>query len=173
MLKIRSRTLGANGGNSKNRLVPGSAAAVRAVWRNCCSLRWAADCLPRSTRPKNTRNAARHRKARWLELASKDAHCCGLDIPLCDPDGQGKSDPRADLRGRTQDAGNAALRKAVDADCPSFCVSSMPTREHGNEATPLGFTGAYLRAERRELRGARWSECDLDKAEWRIPAEAQ
>ena len=100
----------------------------------------------------------------------KDAHCCGHGISLRHPGGQGKSRPGARSAQRTQDAGNAALREASDADLPEF-LRKLDAYD-GNTVTKLAIKLLALTFVRTgELRGARWSEFDFEKAEWRIPAE--
>jgi integrase len=106
-----------------------------------------------------------------LDTAHRAHQNCGQIFRYAIATGRAERDPAADLRGAlppvngghfatiTDPAAIAALLRAIDGYEGTF-VGRCALR-----LAPLVFVRPG------ELRGAEWTEFDLDKAEWRIPAE--
>jgi integrase len=78
--------------------------------------------------------------------------------------------PAADLRGVLKTRKVTHLKAMPRDDLPEF-LRKLETYD-GRAETRIGLRLLALTFVRTgELRGARWAEIDLDKAEWRIPAE--
>lgn len=105
-----------------------------------------------------------------LELASKTRIVAGQVFRYAVATGRGKSDPTRDLRGAFKTREPTHYAKLAEADLPEFLAKLE--KYDGTVTTRLAIKLLLLTFVRTgELRGARWSEFDLDKREWRIPAE--
>jgi len=105
-----------------------------------------------------------------LELAHRLLQCCGQIFMYGIATGRAERNPANDLKGalKTYVKKNYAHLKAVEL--PEFLQKLRAY--HGNPQTRLAVTLLMLTFVRTtELRGATWEEIDLDKREWRIPAE--
>jgi integrase len=85
--------------------------------------------------------------------------------------GRAKRDPSVDLKGALMAAGRQQHHRAMPRDeLPKFLQAL--DEYSGDSQTRLALKLVVLTFVRtKELRAARWSEIDLDAAEWRIPAE--
>jgi len=105
-----------------------------------------------------------------LELASRTQQRCSAIFRYAVQTGRVQHNPAADLRGvlKTRKVKHrAALSRA---DLPEF-LENLDTYK-GNRVTQLALKLILLTFVRtRELRGAKWKEFDLERAEWRVPAE--
>jgi len=105
-----------------------------------------------------------------LELASKTRIVAGMVFRYAIQTGRAKMDPARDLRGALKTRETRHYAKLSDADLPEF-LRKLDAYD-GNTVTKLALKLLALMFVRTgELRGARWSEFDFEKAEWRIPAE--
>jgi len=105
-----------------------------------------------------------------LELAKKAFGAAGQVFRYAIATARAKSDPSRDLRGapKTRDVQHYA--RLTEADLPEF-LEKLEAYD-GNLLTRLAIRLLMLTFVRTgELRGARWTEFDLSKREWRIPAE--
>ncbi len=105
-----------------------------------------------------------------LELASRTLQRCNAIFRYAVQTGRVQHNPAADLKGvlKTRKVKHrAALSRA---DLPEF-LNNLDTYK-GNLITQLALKLILLTFVRtRELREAKWKEFDLDRAEWRVPAE--
>lgn len=107
-----------------------------------------------------------------LETAQRVLQRCGavfrygISVGACDVN------PAADLRGAIKAPKKRVSRNAVSAgELPEF-LRKLDAYDKLRPETRLALRLLILTFVRPgELRGAQWSEFDLDKAEWRIPAE--
>jgi integrase len=105
-----------------------------------------------------------------LETAQIIKQMCGQIFMYAIATGRAERNPVPDLRGalKTPVTKHHAYLKA--AELPEF-LKKLETY-HGNAQTKLALRFLLLTFVRTtELRAARWTEFDFDKAEWRIPAE--
>jgi integrase len=106
-----------------------------------------------------------------LRLAAIVRVCIGQVFRYAMATGKADSDPTTALRGalKTYDVEHHA--PLAKADIPAF-FDAVATKARANRATEIAVRLlAYLFTRPSELRGAAWAEFDLDRAEWRIPAE--
>jgi integrase len=104
------------------------------------------------------------------ELAHRLLNCCGQIFMYGIATGRADRNPANDLQGalKTHVKKHYAHLKAIEL--PDF-VGRL-AKYDGHPQTRLAVTLLMLTFVRTtELRGATWEEIDLDKAEWRIPAE--
>jgi integrase len=105
-----------------------------------------------------------------LELASKTRIVAGQVFRFAIATGRAKSDPSRDLRGAFRTREPRHYAKLSEGHLPEF-LSKLDEYD-GSAITRLAMKLLLLTFVRSaELRGARWSEFDLAKREWRIPAE--
>lgn len=105
-----------------------------------------------------------------LELASKTRIVAGMVFRYAIQTGRAKGDPARDLRGALKTRETRHYARLTDGDLPEF-LQKLDAYD-GNTLTKLALKLLALTFVRTaELRGARWSEFDFEKAEWRIPAE--
>jgi integrase len=105
-----------------------------------------------------------------LELANRALQYCGQVFMYGIATGRADRNPANDLKGalKTHVKKHFAHLKAIEL--PEF-LEKVRAYE-GHPQTKLAVTLLMLTFVRTtELRGATWDEIDLDKAEWRIPAE--
>jgi len=105
-----------------------------------------------------------------LELASKALIIAGQVFRYAIATGRAKADVSRDLRGalKTREVNHYA--KLSESELPEF-LKKLGTYD-GNLLTRHALNMLILTFVRTgELRGARWTEFDLDKCEWRIPGE--
>jgi len=108
-------------------------------------------------------------KSGALDLAKRLMQVCGQVFMYAIATGRAERNPVPDLRGalKTPVITHRAYLKA--ADLPEF-LQRLAAYD-GHIQTKLALRLLMLTFVRTtELRGAEWSEVDLDKAEWRIPA---
>lgn len=105
-----------------------------------------------------------------LELAHRMLQCCGQVFMYGIATGRAERNPASDLKG--------ALKTHVKKTYAHLKVIELPeflqrlSAYDGHPQTRLAVTLLMLTFVRTtELRGATWEELDLDKGEWRIPAE--
>ncbi|MBI1348650.1 tyrosine-type recombinase/integrase [bacterium] len=104
------------------------------------------------------------------ELAHRVLNCCGQIFMYGIATGRAERNPANDLQGalKTHVKTHYAHLKAVEL--PEFL--ERLAKYDGHPQTRLAVTLLMLTFVRTtELRGATWDEIDLDKSEWRIPAE--
>jgi integrase len=105
-----------------------------------------------------------------LELASKTRIVAGMVFRYAIQTGRAKTDPARDLRGALKTRETQHYAKLSDDDLPEF-LRKLDAYD-GNTVTKLAIKLLALTFVRTgELRGARWGEFDVQKGEWRIPAE--
>jgi integrase len=106
-----------------------------------------------------------------VETAHKVARACGQVFRFGIASGRCERNPAADLRGALKARPKARHMAALPAsELPDF----LQKIDHydGDTQTRLALRLLALTFVRTtELRGATWSEIDLDKADWTIPAE--
>ena len=105
-----------------------------------------------------------------LELANRALQYCGQIFMYGIATGRAERNPANDIKGalKTHVKKHFAHLKAIEL--PEF-IEKVKAYD-GNLQTRLAVTLLMLTFVRTtELRGATWEEIDLDKAEWRIPAE--
>jgi integrase len=105
-----------------------------------------------------------------IDMAQRVSQICGQIFRFAVVTGQCRYNPAADLKGAlsTRPVKHYAYLKA--SDLPEFL--SKLSSYNGDLLTRLAIRLLMLTFVRTaELRGAVWSEFDLEKAEWRIPAE--
>ena len=106
-----------------------------------------------------------------LETAHRTMQVCGQVFRYAIATGRAERDPTADLRGALPAPKERHLASITDPKRVGELLRAMDTYE-GFFATKCALRLAPLVFVRPgELRKAQWSEIDLDKAEWRIPAE--
>lgn len=106
------------------------------------------------------------------EIASKARVVVGqvFRYAIGSPGKRVKSDPTRDLRGQMEVREQRHYNRLREEDLPEFLVKL--DAYDGTTVTKLALRLLVLTFVRTaELRGARWSEVNFDKAEWRIPAE--
>jgi integrase len=109
-------------------------------------------------------------KSGALDLAKRLLQVCGQIFMYAIATGRAERNPVPDLRGalKTPVTKNHAYLKA--ADLPEY-LQKLENYDGGLQ-TRLALKFLLLTFVRTtELRGGEWKEIDLDKAEWRIPAE--
>jgi integrase len=106
-----------------------------------------------------------------LEIAKRLRQTVGQVFRYGIVTGRAKRDPSIDLKGALKSAGRQEHHRAMPREeLPGF-LQGLASYD-GDTRTRLGLRLAVLTFVRTtELRAARWSEVDLDAAEWRIPAE--
>lgn len=106
-----------------------------------------------------------------IELAHKVARACGQVFRFALASGRCERNPAADLRGALKAKPKAKPMAALSAaDLPEL-LRGIDTYD-GEPQTRLALRLLALTFVRtNELRGAKWEEVELDKAEWTIPAE--
>jgi integrase len=105
-----------------------------------------------------------------LELANRVMQCCGQIFMYGIATGRAVRNPANDLQGalKTHVKKHYAHLKAIDL--PEFL--GRLAEYNGHPQTKLAVRLLMLTFVRTtELRGATWTEIDIDNAEWRIPAE--
>lgn len=106
-----------------------------------------------------------------LDLAGRAMQCCGQIFMYGIATGRAERNPANDLKGalKTHVKKNHAHLKAIEL--PAF-IQKVRAYDTRHPQTKLAVTLLMLTFVRTtELRGATWEELDLDKAEWRIPAD--
>jgi integrase len=105
-----------------------------------------------------------------LELASKVRVMAGQVFRYAIVTGRAKQDPSRDLRGALKTREQRHYAKLDEADMPEF-LARLDAYD-GNLITKLAIKLLVLTFVRTgELRGAKWTEFDMEKREWRVPAE--
>jgi integrase len=106
-----------------------------------------------------------------IETARKVARACGQVFQYGIASGRCERNPAAELRGALKARPKPKHMAALPAsELPAFLRSI--DEYDGDQQTQLALRLLALTFVRtNELRGATWSEIDLDKAEWTIPAE--
>ena len=105
-----------------------------------------------------------------LHTAHRAIELCGKIFAYAIVSGRAERNPAADLRGAIKPAKAKHFAYLKADELPEF-LQKLEAYE-GNIQTKLALKMLVLTFVRTvELRGAKWSEIDLDKAEWRIPAE--
>jgi integrase len=105
-----------------------------------------------------------------IEVAHRTAQRIAAVFRYAVNTGRATFNPAADLRGVLKTRKVTHLKAMPRDDLPEF-LRKLETYD-GRPETRIGLRLLALTFVRTgELRGARWSEIDLDKAEWRIPAE--
>ena len=106
-----------------------------------------------------------------LETAHRAQQNCGQVFRYAIATGRAERDPSADLRGALTPAKHARMatitepKKIGELLCAIDGYEGTPVAKCALKLAPLVFVRPG------ELRHAEWVEIDLDKAEWRIPAE--
>jgi integrase len=104
-----------------------------------------------------------------IEVAHRTAQRIAAVFRYAVNTGRATFNPAADLRGVLKTRKVTHLKAMPRDDLPEF-LRKLETYD-GRPETRIGLRLLALTFVRTgELRGARWSEIDLDKAEWRIPA---
>jgi integrase len=107
-----------------------------------------------------------------LDIAHRATQTCGQIFRYARVNGvlPGHHNPALDLRGVIASKPVQHYKHLAAADLPEFFKKLAAY--NGNPLTALGLRLLLLTFVRTgELRGARWSEINFEKAEWRIPAE--
>jgi integrase len=105
-----------------------------------------------------------------LKWASKTLIAAGQVFRYAVATGRAKSDPTRDLRGALKKRETNHYARLREEDLPEF-LAKLEAYE-GKKLTQLALKLLVLTWVRTaELRGARWTEFNFDKAEWRVPAE--
>ena len=106
-----------------------------------------------------------------LETAHRAQQNCGQVFRYAIATGRAERDPSADLRGALTPAKHARMatitepKKIGELLCAIDGYEGTPVAKCALKLAPLVFVRPG------ELKHAEWAEIDLDKAEWRIPAE--
>lgn len=105
-----------------------------------------------------------------LEVAQRALKVCGQIFMFGIATGRADRNPAADLHGALKTAKKEHFPHLQDHELPEFLqkLEDYQGMQQYQLATKL-LALTFVRTV--ELRGARWSEIDFDKAEWRIPAE--
>jgi integrase len=105
------------------------------------------------------------------ELARRARSVCGQVFRYAIATGRAERDPAADLKGAFKAAPKVRHMAALkEAELPEF-LKALDGYD-GHPQTKLAIRLLLLTCVRTgELRSAEWSQFDIDKAEWRIPAE--
>ena len=105
-----------------------------------------------------------------LELASKTLQRCSAVFRFAIQTGRAEYNPVTDLKGALKTRKVIHRAALSRADLPEFLTKL--SAYDGHMQTRLALNLVVLTFVRTgEIRGARWDEFDLDRAEWRIPAE--
>lgn len=105
-----------------------------------------------------------------IEIAHRALQTCGQIFRYAIVTGRAVRDVSSDLRGALKTRKAENYKRLQENELPEF-FAKLETYE-GDLKTKLAIKLLVLTFVRTgELRGARWDEIDLDKAEWRIPAE--
>lgn len=105
-----------------------------------------------------------------LHTAHRAIELCGKIFAYAIVSGRAERNPAADLRGAIKPAKAKHFSYLKADELPEF-LQKLEAYE-GNIQTKLALKMLVLTFVRTvELRGAKWSEVDFEKAEWRIPAE--
>jgi integrase len=106
-----------------------------------------------------------------LETAHRVKQICGQVFRYAIATGRAKRDPSADLRGALSPVKHGRMATITDPKK----IGELLRAIDGYEGTPVAKCALKLAplvfVRPGELRHAEWVEIDLDKAEWRIPAE--
>lgn len=95
---------------------------------------------------------------------------CGQIFRFAISTGRGERDISADLQGALKSVKKEHHAHLLEKDLPEFLLKL--DNFNGERQTQLAWKFMVLTFVRTtELRGAEWTEIDLEKAEWRIPAE--
>ena len=105
-----------------------------------------------------------------LELASKSLVIAGQVLRYAISTGRAKGDVSRDLRGALKAREVTHYAKLAENEMPEFLrkldnYDGAPLTKHAFKLLVLTFVRTG------ELRGARWTEFDFNKCEWRVPAE--
>lgn len=105
-----------------------------------------------------------------LDIAKRALQTCGQIFRYAIATGKADHDISSDLKGALKARRQENYTSLPAKELPEF-LKKLETYD-GDLQTKLGLKLLLLTFVRTgELRGARWSEIDLDKQEWRIPAE--
>lgn len=105
-----------------------------------------------------------------LEVASKSLEVAGQVFRYAITTGRASRDPSRDLRGALQSREVRHYKALKESELPEF-LEKLDAYD-GNKLTQLAMRFLMLTFVRTgEMRGATWNEFDIEKAEWRIPAE--
>lgn len=105
-----------------------------------------------------------------LEVAQRAMKACSQIFMYGIATGRAERNPAADLQGALKTAKKENFSHLKENELPEF-LQKLETYQ-GMKQYQLAVKLLMLTFVRTtELRGARWSELDLDKAEWRIPSE--
>jgi len=105
-----------------------------------------------------------------LDLANRVLQYCGQVFMYAIATGRADRNPAADLRGALKTPVKKHFAHLKATELPEF-VERVRAYD-GHPQTKLAVMLLMLTFVRTtELRGAKWDELDLDKAEWRIPAQ--
>jgi integrase len=105
-----------------------------------------------------------------FDLANRALQCSGQVFMYAIATGRAERNPAADLKGALKTPVKKHFAHLKATELPDF-VERLKSYD-GHPQTKLAVTLLMLTFVRTsELRGAQWDELDLDKAEWRIPAE--
>lgn len=105
-----------------------------------------------------------------LEVAQRAMKACGQIFMYGIATGRAERNPAADLQGALKTAKKENFAHLKESELPEFLRQlEIYQGMHQNKLAVKLLLLTFVRTT--ELRGALWSEIDLDKAEWRIPAE--
>jgi len=105
-----------------------------------------------------------------LELANRVLKCCGQVFMYGIATGRAERNPANDLQGALKSRPKIHYAHLKAVDLPEFLTKLNHYEGHPQTKLAVGLLMlTFVRTT--ELRGATWDEIDLDKAEWRIPAE--
>jgi integrase len=105
-----------------------------------------------------------------LELANRALQYCGQVFMYGIATGRAERNPASDIKGALKTHVKKHFAHLKSIELPEF-LEKLKSYD-GHPQTGLAVTLLMLTFVRTtELRGATWDEIDLDKAEWRIPAE--
>ncbi len=105
-----------------------------------------------------------------LEIAQRALQCCGQIFMYAIATGRAERNPANDLKGALKTPVKQHYAHLQEIELPEFLKKLQIYK--GELQTKLAIKLLVLTFVRTtELRGATWSEIDLSKAEWRIPAE--
>ncbi|AXF84849.1 Prophage integrase IntA [Ephemeroptericola cinctiostellae] len=107
-----------------------------------------------------------------LEIAKRTLQVCNQVFMFAAQTGLCEANPAANLKGALQTRKVQHYKYLRDDDLPEF-VEKLETNSADLEPTTLLATKllALTFVRTIELRGAKWSEFNFDKNEWRVPAE--
>lgn len=105
-----------------------------------------------------------------LDMAHRIRQIIGQVLRYAIVTGRAERDVSTDLRGALQPIKKTGYAHLKETDLPEFL--KLLEKYDGDIQTKIGLKLLLLTFVRTiELRGAKWTEIDFDKAEWRIPAE--